>query len=137
MQASPRTTQLQGWGIAVLRIVAGYLFLVSGVEKVFSDTPTPFGISISLPLPISVALMLTEVLGGVALILGLLTRWVSVPLAFLMLADILVVHPPNALLEDQGYGYALIRLAASVTLVLTGSGKVALDNILAIRRGPK
>jgi putative oxidoreductase len=117
--------------------VAGYLFLVSGVEKVFSDTPTPFGISISLPLPISVALMLTEILGGVALILGLLTRWVSVPLAFLMLTDLLVVHPPNTLLEDQEYGYALIRLAASVTLVLTGSGKVALDDVLGIRRGPK
>jgi putative oxidoreductase len=70
--------------------------------------------------------------------IGLLTRWASVLLALLMLANVLVIHPPYELLE-QAYGneYALIRLAASVSLVLSGTGKVALDNFLAIRRSPK
>jgi putative oxidoreductase len=70
--------------------------------------------------------------------IGLLTRWASVLLALLMLANVLVIHPPYELLE-QAYGneYALIRLAASVSLVLSGPGKVALDNFLAIRRSPK
>jgi putative oxidoreductase len=54
-----------------------------------------------------------------------------------MLADILVFHPPDTVFEqDKGYEYALLRLAASVALALSGSGKVALDNILATRRGP-
>jgi putative oxidoreductase len=70
--------------------------------------------------------------------IGLLTRWASVLLALLMLANVLVVHPPYELFEqDYGDEYALLRLAASVALTLTGSGKVALDNIRAIRRGPK
>ena len=135
MQSISKTLQLQGWGIAVLRVVAGYLFLASGVNKLFSD-PTELGVS--LPIAISVAaLSLTELLGGAALLVGLLTRWVSVPLALLMLADILVFHPPDAVFEqDKGYEYALLRLAASVALALCGSGKVALDNILATRRGP-
>ena len=128
MQATPKTTQLQGWGIAVMRVLTGYLFLAAGVAKVLYDDNGP----------IMVASSLGELLFGAALIVGLLTRWVSIPLAILMLADILVFHPPYDLLEqDHGYEYALLRLAASVALALTGSGKVALDNIVAMRRGPK
>ncbi len=126
---------MQGWGIAVLRVVAGYLFLAAGVDKLFiNDSPE---LGDLLPVAISVAISLGEFLCGAALVVGLLTRWVSVPLALLMLADILIVHPPDAFFEqDHGYEYALLRLAASATLALTGPGKVALDNTLAVRRGP-
>ena len=134
MQPISRTPRFQGWGIAVLRVVVGYLFLAAGVSKLFSD---PNELDISLPIAIGAALSLTELVGGAALIVGLLTRWVSVPLALLMLANILVFHLPDTVFEqDKGYEYALLRLAASVALALSGSGKVALDNILATRRGP-
>jgi uncharacterized membrane protein YphA (DoxX/SURF4 family) len=128
MQASPKTTQLQGWGIAVMRVLTGYLFLAAGVHKLFYEDHGS----------IIVASSLGELLFGAALIVGLLTRWISIPLAILMLADILVFHPPYDLLEqDHGYEYALLRLGACITLALAGSGKVALDNVIAIRRGPK
>ena len=139
MQATRKTTQLQGWGIAILRVLTGYLFLAAGVHKLlfYEEDFGPLG----SPLyeSIVVASSLGEILLGAALIVGLLTRWVSIPLALLMLADILVFHPPYDLFEqDHGYEYALLRLGACITLALTGSGgKVALDNILAIRRGPK
>jgi putative oxidoreductase len=136
MQASTKTTQLQGWGIAVLRVVAGYLFLAAGAAKLFINYPSELGDL--LPVAVGVAISLGEFLCGAALVVGLFTRWISVPLAILMLANILVFHPPYNFFElDPGYEYALLRLAASVTLALTGSGKVAVDNILAIRRGPK
>jgi|SRR5215210_2704232 len=135
MRASRKTTQRQDWGIAVLRVVTGYLFLASGAHKLFIED---LGYLVSLlPVSIIVVLSLGELLCGAALLVGLLTRWVSIPLAFLMLADILVVHPPDEfLIQDHGYEYASLRLAASVALALTGSGKLALDNILAIGRGP-
>jgi|SRR5215210_90402 len=136
MQATPKTTQLQGWGIAVLRVVAGYLFLASGVAKLFINAPPELGDL--FPMAIGAALSVGELVCGAALVVGLLTRWASVLLALLMLANVLVVHPPYELFEqDHGYEYALLRLAASVALALTGSGKVALDNIVAMRRGPK
>jgi putative oxidoreductase len=116
-------------------MVAGYLFLGAGVDKLFFHYPPELGGS--LPVAISVTVSLVEFLCGTALVVGLFTRWITVPLALLMLANILVFHLPYALFaQDHGYGYAVLRLAASVTLALTGSGKVALDNILAIRRGP-
>jgi len=137
MQASPETTRLQGWGIAVLRVVAGYLFLASGADKLFISAPpddlvSPLGVTIFL------ALSWGELLCGEALVVGLLTRWVSVLLALLMLADILVVHPPTAIFEQYyGFEYALLRLAAGVALALSGPGKVALDNILWVRPGKR
>ena len=136
MPVAPKTTQLQGWGIAVLRVVAGYLFLAAGVDKLFINAPPELGDV--FPEAIGVALSLGELVCGAALVVGLLTRGASVLLALLMLADVFVVHPPYELFEqDHGYEYALLRLAASVGLALTGSGKVALDNGFAIRRGPK
>ena len=135
MQATHKTTQLQGWGIVILRVVTGYLFLASGVHKLFIEDLSQSGSS--LPVPIVVVSSLGELLCGVALIVGLLTRWVCIPLAILMLADILVVHPPYEFLaQDHGYEYASLRLAACVTLALTGSDRMALDNILAIRSRP-
>jgi putative oxidoreductase len=136
MQANRKTTQLQGWGIAILRVVAGYLFLASGVDKLFINSLPELGDG--FPVAIGVALSLGELLCGAALVVGLLTRWASVLLALLMLANVLVVHPPYELFEQNyAYEYALLRLAASVALAMTGSDKVALDNILATRRGPK
>ena len=126
--SSSKNTQLQGWGIAVMRVLTGYLFLAAGVHNLFYDDLGPIRNSLSV----------VELLLGAALVVGLLTRWVSLPLAILMLADILVFHPPYELLEqDHGYEYALLRLGACITLALAGSGKVALDNVIAIRRGPK
>jgi putative oxidoreductase len=137
MQATRKTTQLHGWGIAILRVLTGYLFLAAGVDKLFYGHLGPW-LGSSFYVPFVVASSLGELVFGAALIVGLLTRWVSIPLAILMLADILVLHPPNELFEQSyGYEYALLRLGACITLALTGSGKVALDNILAIRRGPK
>lgn len=136
MKTSPKTMQLQGWGIAILRVVTGYLFLASGVHKLFIEDLSKAGSS--LPVPIVVVGSLGELLCGAALIVGLLTRWVSIPLAILMLADVVVFHPPNELFsQDSGFESASLRLAACVALALIGSDKVALDNILAIRRRPK
>ena len=96
MQAIRMTTRLQGWGIAILRVVTGYLFLASGVHKLFflDLISEP---SSSVPEPILVLGSLGEFVCGAALVVGLLTRWLSIPLAILMLADIVVFHPPYEL----------------------------------------
>ena len=133
MQAS-KVTQLQGWGTTILRIVTGIIFLLAGGHKLFVTGFIELG---SLrPVPFVMVGSLVELLCGAALVVRLFTRWVSVPLALLMLADIVVFHPPYGFVEeDKGFEYALLRLAAVVTLALSGPGKVALDNVLAIRRG--
>jgi putative oxidoreductase len=77
---------------------------------------------------------LVELACGAAVVLGFCTRWVSIPLALGMAVDTLLIHGPQGFAVYQGgYEYALLRLAATVALIFTGSGRVALDNILASR----
>ena len=136
MRPPTRTIQLQAWGIAFLRVMTGYLFLISGISKLFIQDSQK--LNDVVPASINIVLSTGELLCGADLVVGLLTRWVSVPLALLMLADILVFHPPQRFFEQgHGYEYALLRLAASVMLAIAGPGKVALDNILALRKRTK
>jgi putative oxidoreductase len=82
-----------------------------------------------------VALVLTEVVGGAALFLGLFTRLAAVPLAFSMLVATVLVHLPNGFFSSSGgVEFTLLLTVACVALALTGPGKASLDRVLA-RRG--
>jgi putative oxidoreductase len=127
------------WGLTVLRIVTGIVFFAHGLQKL-----TEFGVggfagfltSLGIPLPgvFAVIVIAVELLGGLALILGLGTRWVALPLAIDMLVALFTVHLPNGFFaQNNGYELVLILLAASVALALTGSGALALDNLLGGR----
>src|SRR5918998_984256 len=84
---------------------------------------------------IALAHVLTEVVGGAALILGLFTRLAAVPLAFSMLVATVLVHLPNGFFSSSGgVEFTLLLTVACVALALTGPGKTSLDRVLA-RRG--
>ena len=133
-------SQLQGWGITILRIVTATVFLMGGVEKLFIEGPhNTVGLLVGLgspsPLAFAIGVALVELLCGLALLVGLFTRYFSIPLALGMLVDILFIHGPNGFfIHSGGYEYALLRFAASVALILAGPGKAALDNALAPRK---
>ena len=119
-----------------MRVVTGAIFLMNGGEKLFVDGFSEVASQLegSFLLAFAAAFTLVMFLGGTALVLGLFTRGVSIPLAVGMLADILVFHQPTGFfVDDSGFELALLRLAASVTLMLTGAGKAALDNMLLAR----
>lgn len=132
--------RMQGVGITLMRVMVGIVFLVHGLQKLFvsgiSGTAGFFE-SLAIPLPFVAAVVVTlvEVVGGAALILGLATRWVAIPLAIDMLVATLLVHLPNGFnaVPNGGYEFTLLLLVANVSLVLAGAGAFALDNLLAAR----
>jgi putative oxidoreductase len=127
-----RTQQL---GIAILRIVVGIVFLAHGVQKLFVTgfggvTHTFQGIGIPSPHIAAIVVTLVELVGGIALILGLLARYAAVLLVIDMAVAIWKVHLHNGFFSSKGgYEFPLTLLAACVALALAGPGSPALDKL--------
>jgi len=122
---------LKGWGLTVLRIVVGAVFVAHGSQKVFVQgfgRVSAFLGALGVPAPpaAAVVLSLVELLGGLALILGIYTRYAAALLSAAMLVAILLVHLKAGFFLPKGYEFALTLLAANLALVLDGPGRASL-----------
>lgn len=133
-----------GWAPLAIRIPVGIIFIAHGAQKLFGwfggyglePTGQAFA-SMGLNPGFLMALLAgsAEFFGGVLLVLGFLVRPAGAVLAFTMLVAIFAVHFPNGLfLSNGGYEYGLALLAVSVTLLISGAGRVSIDEWLARSR---
>lgn len=126
--------------LAALRIVLGFLFAAHGWQKfnewTIAGTQASFA-KMGVPAAdvMAPAIAVLELAGGVALVLGILTRVVSALLVLDMLGALFLVHAPAGIFAANG-GYELVLLlaAASFALALTGAGRLSLDRALFGRR---
>lgn len=136
-------TSNAGFSTLALRIPVGIIFMAHGSQKLFAwfdgyglAGTGQFFESIGLAPGVAMAFLAgsAEFFGGLFIILGLLTRPSALVLAFTMLIAIVSVHLPNGLfMSNGGYEFGLALLAACVSLMLSGGGKVAVDNWLVTR----
>lgn len=132
---SQRSLKLQSYGPTILRVVVGTVFFAHGAQKLFvwgyGGVVGAFeGMGVPLPAVTAAFAIGAELLGGAALILGLFTRYATVPLAVTMLGALLTVHIGAGFFLPEGYEFVLTLLGASVAIALTGPGALALDNAL-------
>ena len=137
MRANNET--LGAYGITLIRLMVGLIFLMHGAQKlfVFGHAGVTGGFTqMGIPMADLAAWIVTlvEFGGGIALILGLGTRIVAIPLIVNMLGAITFVHLKNGFFLPNGYEFALTLLVVSAGLVLTGSGALALDNLIGRAR---
>lgn len=126
-----------------LRIPLGVIFAAHGAQKLFGwfggyglEGTGQWMASIGLEPGVLMAALSgsAEFFGGLALILGLLIRPAALVLAVTMLVAIFSVHFANGLfLANNGYEFGLALLAASVSLLISGAGRVSVDQLIANR----
>ncbi|HYJ79665.1 MAG TPA: DoxX family protein [Longimicrobiaceae bacterium] len=129
-----------GWGLTLLRVVVGVVFIMHGKQKLFDfgfDGVSEMFSGLGVPLPefAAVGVSLLEFGGGIALVLGLLTRPVALLLAADMAVATLLFHLPKGF-YNPGVEFTLTLFAACIALALNGPGEAALDRVIGRRRGP-
>lgn len=134
------TTKL-GLDTLPVRLGAGVIFTAHGAQKLFGwfggyglEGTAGWMDSIGLSPGMVMAFLAgaAEFFGGIALVLGLLTRPAAFALSIAMLVAIFAVHFQNGLfMSNNGYEFGLALLAASVSLLFSGAGKASVDSMLA------
>jgi putative oxidoreductase len=122
-------------GAFILRVTLGALFLIHGIVKFQGGIENIVGwfSSIGLPGFMAYAVALIEIIGGIALMIGLGTKIVSVLLSLLMIGAILKVKLSVGVLGNgqmAGYELDLAFLAMAVYLVINGSKLLSVDQLL-------
>ena len=122
--------------LAIIRVVVGFTFLMHGWQKMFMmgmDGVAGFFGSLGIPAAglMAVVVTLLELLGGLALILGLGTRIVGALLAIDMLVAMFTVHISNGFfVSNGGVELVLILFTAAVSFSLAGAGSLSIDDRL-------
>lgn len=121
----------------ILRVSLGALFLAHGGLKLFVFTPAGtagFFQSVGLPGPLAYLVIAAEILGGIALILGVKTRIVSLALIPVLLGAIATVHLSAGFFfsnANGGWEYPAFWIVALVVQALIGDGALSLGKARA------
>jgi putative oxidoreductase len=131
----------------ILRVAGGAIFLPHGWSKVAGAGPGAFAADVAasygIPVFFGYAAAYAELVGGILLIAGLLTRLDALLLTVTMAVATFVVQLPEALYEvpaDAIKTFVVLRaielplalLAICVAILLTGPGRVSLDHLFGI-----
>jgi putative oxidoreductase len=121
-----------GYAALLLRVALGLLALTDAGLKIFVFTPAGFVkyfAGLGLPEWFAYAIIALELVGGAALILGVLARWVALLFAAELLGTIVMVHAAMGFAFTNprgGWEFPALWAVAAVALALIGDGPYAL-----------
>lgn len=119
-------------GLLIVRLVMGLAFILHGWGKI--QAPFSWMPNSTIPGIFLFLAALSEFGGGIALILGVLTRLAGLGMACTMAVAVyfhaVVFGDPFVSKGGGSYELGLVYLALSVMFVLTGPGRYSLDKII-------
>ena len=118
--------KLSSYGPLPIRILAGIAFMAHGMPKLVDPAMTQgfFG-NIGLPPEMAIPIGLLEVVGGFAILVGILTRIASILFIIEMIGAPLLVK-----LSDEfvgGYEVDLLLMSIAISLLLTGPRRISIE----------
>jgi len=132
--------------ITILRLTLGVVFFAHGAQKAlgwfggygFSGTMGFFTGAMHIPAPLAFLAICAEFLGGIGLLVGLLSRVAAFGIACNMLVAVVMVHRHFGLFANwagdqkgEGIEYHLLALAIALAIMMKGSGAFSIDRALS------
>ncbi len=112
-----------------LRSAIGVIFIVQGSGK-FDPGFAGFLANIGLPVELQIPIALAETIGGILLIIGVLSRISSSILSIIMLGAIFHVKGASNLTGEGGYAIDLMILSGVLLIIVAGPGRISLAHII-------
>ncbi len=108
--------------------MSGIAFIIHGLPK-FENIQGPQGLlgSVGLPSELALPIALLEVIGGIALILGIFTRIASILFAIEMALVTLIVKSGNGFIGPRGFEIDLLLMSIAISLLLSGPGRISIE----------
>lgn len=127
-------------GLFVLRLALGIIFIAHGGQKLFGWfggqglEPTVAGFArMGVPAPLAYLTAFTEFFGGIAVLIGLLSRLGALGIACVMLGAIVLVHAKNGFFMNSpggaGIEFTLALFSMALAILIAGPGKIALSDL--------
>ena len=127
--------RLQPLALLALRAILGVIMIAHGYGKVFHGGLVQHVhrvASLGLPGWLAYPSAFTEFFGGILILAGVLTRFVSLLIIIDMAVAIWKIHWKNGMFARGGYEFPLTLATIAFALIVLGAGPIAIDSI---RRG--
>jgi putative oxidoreductase len=123
----PFQEKLMKYGPVPIRVLAGIIFIVHGIPKLVNIPGTQhfFLHAMGFPPEMAVLIALLEVIGGFALLFGILTRVSAILFIIEMIGATLTAKLQKGFVS--GYEFDLLLVAVSISLLLTGPGQPSIE----------
>jgi putative oxidoreductase len=120
----------------MIRFIAGVMMIPHGYGKVFGgiEGTTKFFASAGLEPAFLLAwyVGLLELIGGICVAFGFLTRLMSVQLVGLLAVATFYIHLPSGFLWVKGgYEYPLFWMIVMIAITIQGGAKLSIDNLMS------
>lgn len=113
--------------LLITRVVLGVVFIAHGWDKYQNGAEGVGGFLTSLGIPAMLAwpLIGVELIGGILILLGVLSRWAALGIAVVMIVAVTTVKAKMGLLG--GYELEISLLGGALSVLLQGPGRYALE----------
>ncbi len=117
-----------------LRSTIGVIFIIHGMSK-FDPGFANFLPNMGLPVELQIPIALAELVPGILLIIGVLSRLSASLITIVMLGAIFHVRGAQSLTGEGGVEFDLILLASALVIMIAGPGRVSIAQ--AIKKLPR
>ena len=132
--------------VTILRVLLGVVFFAHGAQKAlgwfggygFTGTMGFFTQKLNIPAPLAVLAIAAEFLGGMGLLVGLLSRVAAFGIACNMVVAVYMIHRHFGFFANwygqqkgEGFEFHLLAVGIALFIMIKGSGALSLDRALS------